>query len=51
MAALDLTWMRRRIAMVSQEPVLFATSIAENIAYGREATQHEVSGLYQFHSC
>lgn len=42
MAALDLTWMRRRIAMVSQEPVLFATTIAENIAYGRDATQHEI---------
>ncbi len=28
---------------MSQEPVLFATTIAENIAYGREgATQHEI---------
>lgn len=40
---LDLFWMRRKIALVSQEPVLFATTIAGNIAYGREATQEEVS--------
>lgn len=39
---LDLFWMRRKIALVSQEPVLFATTIAGNIAYGREATQEEV---------
>lgn len=31
------------MALVSQEPVLFATTIAGNIAYGREATQEEVS--------
>ncbi|CAN0000823.1 unnamed protein product, partial [Choristocarpus tenellus] len=31
---LNLSWMRERIALVSQEPVLFATSIADNIAYG-----------------
>jgi len=42
LAELDLFWMRRRIALVSQEPVLFATTIASNIAYGREATQEEV---------
>ena len=27
-------WLHRRIAMVGQEPVLFARSIAENVAYG-----------------
>ena len=42
LAELDLFWMRRKIALVSQEPVLFATTIAGNIAYGREATQEEV---------
>lgn len=47
LAELDLFWMRRRIALVSQEPVLFATTIANNIAYGREATQEEV---YKFNS-
>ena len=45
LAELDLFWMRRRIALVSQEPVLFATTIANNIAYGREATQEEVNKL------
>ena len=29
-------WLRRHIGVVSQEPILFAASIAENIRYGRE---------------
>ncbi|GLH14652.1 Multidrug resistance protein homolog 49 [Gryllus bimaculatus] len=33
---LNLGWLRRHIGVVGQEPVLFATSIAENIRYGRE---------------
>ncbi|EFJ38219.1 ATP-binding cassette transporter [Selaginella moellendorffii] len=33
---LSLKWLRRQIALVSQEPTLFATSIWENIAYGTE---------------
>ena len=32
---LNVRWLRRQIGVVSQEPVLFATSIAENIRYGR----------------
>eukprot|EP00397_Hematodinium_sp_SG-2012_P001708 GEMP01001713.1.p1 GENE.GEMP01001713.1~~GEMP01001713.1.p1 ORF type:complete len:1272 (+),score=315.58 GEMP01001713.1:236-4051(+) len=32
--ALDLGHFRRRVALVSQEPVLFATSVRRNIAYG-----------------
>jgi ABC transporter fused permease/ATP-binding protein len=40
---LDPRALRRRIAMVAQEPVLFATSIAENIRYGRpDATDADV---------
>jgi ATP-binding cassette subfamily B protein len=40
---LDTAWLRRQIGVVSQEPVLFATSILENIRYGKpEATQAEV---------
>jgi len=31
---LDLTCLHRQIALVSQEPVLFATSIMENLCYG-----------------
>ena len=33
---LDLKWMRSQIGVVSQEPVLFATTIQENIRMGRE---------------
>ncbi|XP_059178858.1 ATP-dependent translocase ABCB1-like [Physella acuta] len=31
---LNVQWLRAQIGLVSQEPILFATSIAENIAYG-----------------
>ena len=31
---LDLTWLHRRVALISQEPVLFATTIKQNILYG-----------------
>lgn len=40
---LNLKSLRRRMALVSQEPALFATTIYENILYGREsATEQEV---------
>ncbi len=40
---LDPSWLRRLVGVVSQEPVLFSTSIAENVRYGRpEATDDEV---------
>ena len=40
---LNLQWLRRNIGVVSQEPVLFGTTIAENIRYGREGvTQEEI---------
>ncbi len=42
-AELDTDWLREQVGVVSQEPILFATSIAENIRYGRpEATDAEV---------
>ena len=31
---LDLPWLRSRIAYVAQDPFLFSTTVAENIAYG-----------------
>lgn len=31
---LNVQWLRSQIAIVSQEPVLFNCSIADNIAYG-----------------
>lgn len=41
--SLDPSWFRRHIGLVSQEPVLFACSIRDNIAYGKDdATQAEV---------
>nr|CAH7755523.1 unnamed protein product [Callosobruchus chinensis] len=40
---INLSWLRSRMAVVSQEPALFATSIAENIRYGKlDATQHDI---------
>lgn len=33
---LDLKWLRQQIGLVNQEPALFATSIRENILYGKE---------------
>jgi ATP-binding cassette subfamily B protein len=41
--ALDPEWLRAQIGIVSQEPILFSTSIAENVRYGRRsATDEEV---------
>jgi ATP-binding cassette subfamily B (MDR/TAP) protein 1 len=42
---LNLHWLRSQIGIVSQEPVLFDTTIAENIAYGdnsREVPMDEI---------
>ncbi len=40
---LDARWLRSRIGTVAQEPVLFSTSVAANIRYGRpEASDDEV---------
>lgn len=40
---LDPAWLRRLVGVVSQEPVLFSTTIAENVRYGRpEANDAEV---------
>ncbi|MDP2312017.1 MAG: ABC transporter transmembrane domain-containing protein [Pseudomonadota bacterium] len=40
---LDTRWLREQIGAVAQEPVLFASSIADNIRYGRlDATQAEI---------
>lgn len=34
--ALQLKWLRSQMGLVSQEPILFATSIKENIQFGRK---------------
>ncbi|KAG5374654.1 hypothetical protein IGI04_039250 [Brassica rapa subsp. trilocularis] len=39
----QLKWIRSKIGLVSQEPVLFSSSIRENIAYGKDnATVEEI---------
>ena len=49
MRDLDPRWFRRHIGLVSQEPVLFACSIADNITYGKEdTTKEEVRVLLAF---
>lgn len=35
--SLDPDWLRQQVGVVSQEPILFATTIRENIRYGRPA--------------
>ena len=42
---LNIAWLRRQISLVSQEPVLFDMSIADNIRYGanyRDVSDEEV---------
>ena len=41
MDALDASWIREQIGMVSQDPVLMSTSILENIRYSRPETSME----------
>jgi ATP-binding cassette subfamily B protein len=38
---LDVSFLRRQIGTVAQEPILFGTSIAENIRYGRPGARDE----------
>ncbi|KAI9177520.1 hypothetical protein LWI28_016288 [Acer negundo] len=41
---LDLKWLRQQIGLVNQEPALFATTIRENILYGKDdATIEEIT--------
>ncbi|NXO33322.1 ABCBB protein, partial [Locustella ochotensis] len=41
--SLNIQWLRSQIGIVEQEPVLFATTIAENIRYGQdEATMEDI---------
>ena len=43
--SLNIAWLRSQLGMVSQEPILFAYSIRENIAYGdnsREVSMDEI---------
>ncbi|KAL6550538.1 (ABC) transporter [Orobanche minor] len=43
-AELDLKWFRQQIGLVNQEPALFATTIRDNILYGKnDATNEEIT--------
>ena len=43
MSVLSLRWLRSQVGLVSQEPTLFATTIRENILFGRpDATEEEI---------
>ena len=50
LSSLDPSWVRGELAgYIHQEPVLFATSVMENIRYGRpSATDQEVRGNLHF---
>lgn len=49
---LNVSWLRSFIGVVGQEPVLFATSIAENIRYGNpEASQSEIEKAAKIANC
>jgi ABC transporter fused permease/ATP-binding protein len=40
---LDPDWLRRRVGLVAQEPILFSTTVADNIRYGRpDADRDEI---------
>jgi len=45
--AFDVAWWRKQLGVVSQEPVLFDTSLEENVKYGSEATLAEVKQAAQ----
>ena len=44
---LDLMWLRSHIGFVSQEPVLFSGTIAENICYGGETEMENIKRAAQ----
>lgn len=51
-STMNVKSLRRRIGIVSQEPVLFSGTIAENIAYGRpHATRSEISRAARRANC
>ncbi|XP_004537388.1 multidrug resistance protein homolog 49 [Ceratitis capitata] len=49
---LNVSWLRSQIGVVGQEPVLFGTTIAENIRYGKpSATQEEIEKAARMANC
>ncbi|KAH8660706.1 P-loop containing nucleoside triphosphate hydrolase protein [Tricladium varicosporioides] len=41
LTTLNLKWLRQQISIVSQEPILFSTTVFENIRYGLMGTKNE----------
>lgn len=41
LTSLNVHWLREQIGIVSQEPILFGVSIADNIRYGQKDITHE----------
>lgn len=39
--SLNLQWLRQQVAIVTQQPTLFATTVFENIRFGLIGTEHE----------
>lgn len=51
-SSLDPSWLRKQIAIVSQEPVLFSTSIEDNIRFGKpDATREEIENAARVANC
>jgi len=49
MKNLDPSWLRQNVlGLISQEPILFGTTVKENIRYGKQdATNEEVCVLFK----
>ncbi|XP_073848261.1 multi drug resistance 49 isoform X1 [Musca autumnalis] len=50
--SLNVSWLRSQIGVVGQEPVLFATTIEENIRYGKvDCTMNEIEKAARIANC
>ncbi|XP_011096469.1 ABC transporter B family member 9-like [Sesamum indicum] len=48
----QLRWIRGKMGLVSQEPVLFSTTVKENILYGKpDATDEEIKSAVELANC
>lgn len=47
LTSLNVAWLRAQMGLVSQEPILFDTSIKENIAYGDNSRKVEMDEIIQ----